>query len=174
MALNNIDLKQVEEFLDEIKKDPGEAFFMAKMEGIWCFDEDGPQFTAEAKTRDGPVTLSLSHPNFSGPGRYPSPMSFGLFWLAGCASSTFMQSAATKGIPITSLRTRIEADLNYRPQFSLSDEPLISEYRLFMEVSSPTPEEKVRELLDDVMRGCMGMYTVRNAIRLVPDLRIKK
>jgi uncharacterized OsmC-like protein len=174
MGLNNIDTKQVEEFRQEILKDPAEARFTAKMEGTWCFDDGGPQFTGEAKTMSGPVALSLSHPNFSGPGKYPSPMSFGLFWLAGCASSTFMQIAAMKNIPIRKLRTRIEADLNYRPQFGLSDEPLISEYRIYLDAVSDAPELQVRELLDDMVNGCMGMYTVTHAIKLKPELNVLK
>lgn len=166
MSLNNIDIAQVKDYENEIKADPNEARFTTKMEGDWLFEEGGPQFTANAKTIAGPVTMSLSHPNFSGPGVAPSPMSFGLFWIAGCASATFMTSAEKKGIKIDAMHTTIEADLDYHAQFNLGNQPLISEYRINFEVATSASDAEVEELKADAIAGCMAMFTVRNAIPL--------
>ena len=95
--LNNIDLAQVKQYEAEIKADDNEALFTTKMTGTWQFDENGPQFTADAKTDAGPVTFALTHPNFEKLGNYPSPMAYGLFWICGCASATFMTAAAKRG-----------------------------------------------------------------------------
>ena len=62
--LNNIDLAQVKQYEAEIKADDNEALFTTKMTGTWQFDENGPQFTADAKTDAGPVRFALTHPNF--------------------------------------------------------------------------------------------------------------
>lgn len=166
MTLNNIDLKQVDEYEAEILKNKEEARFTTKMEGTWCYDESGPQFTGDTKTNKGPVSFSLSHPNFSGPGPCPSPMSYGLFWIAGCASATFMTAAEKKEIVIKSLKTKIEADLNYLKQFNLAEEPLISEYRIFFDVETDASDAEVEELKKAALDGCMAMYTVKNAIPL--------
>ncbi len=166
MTINNIDLAQIDAYEAEIRKNPKEAEFTTRLEGRWCYEEGGPQFTAEAKTNDGNVTFSLSHPNFAGPGPCPSPMSYGLFWMAGCASSTFMSAAEKRGIQISALRTEIEADLNYTNQFNLGDQPLISAYRVGFHVKSEASDQEIEDLRVAALNGCMAMFTIRNAIPL--------
>ena len=166
MTLNNIDLAQIDAFETEIRAHPEEARFTTKIEGTWLYEEGGPQFSADTKTKNGMVTFSLSHPNFSGPGPSPSPMAYGLFWIAGCASATFMSAAEKKNVRISMLKTKIEADLNYMKQFDLTDEPLVSAYRLFFEVVSDASDEVIEGLRLDALNGCMAMYTIQNPIPL--------
>lgn len=172
LTLNNIDLAQIDAYEAEIKKNPQEAKFTTKSEGTWCYEEGGPQFTANVKTKGGMISLSLSHPNFSGPGPHPSPMAYGLFWIAGCASATFMSAAEKKKIKISSLKTTIEADLNYLKQFKLGEQPLVSAYRIQFTIESDAPEKEIEELRLDALNGCMAMYTVQNPVPL--DLTVKK
>lgn len=166
MPLNNIDLAQVKKYEAEIIANDNEALFTTKMTGTWQFDEKGPQFTAEAKTTGHPVKLSLSHPNFDGPGVSPSPMAFGLFWIAGCASSTFMTSAAKRGIVIDSLVTDVEADLDYHAQFNLGDQPLVGAYRVKFNVKSSASEEEIDGLRIAALNGCMALYSIKTAVPL--------
>jgi uncharacterized OsmC-like protein len=174
MPLNNIDLPQVIEYREEMRKDPKEARFTAKVQGEWLFDGDGPQFRATVPVKDGTYTMEASHPNFSGPGRFPGPMAFGLFWFAACFTSTFMTEASMQQVKIEAVKTRVEADLNYLAQFGLGDDPLVEEYRIFLEVKSAAPERKIRDLQDRALKGCMGMYTITHAVRLKPELVILK
>ncbi len=37
-------------------------------------------------------------------------MAYGLFWMVGCVSSTFMTAAEKKKIAVKSLKAKIEAD----------------------------------------------------------------
>ena len=172
MPLNNIDLEQVTEYREEMKNDPEEARFTAKIQGEWLFDEDGPQFRATVPVLGGTYTMESSHPNFSGPRKFPGPMAFGLFWFAACFTSTFMTEAAQQQVRIDQVKTRVEADLNYLAQFDLGNDPLVEEYRIFLEVKTSAPEKKVQELRDHALKGCMGMYTITHAVRLKPELKI--
>jgi uncharacterized OsmC-like protein len=171
MPLNNIDLAQVIEYREEMRKDPTEAKFTAKIQGEWIFDGDGPQFRASVPVKDGTYIMEASHPNFSGPRKFPGPMAFGLFWFAACFTSTFMTDAALQQVQIDQVKTRVEADLNYLAQFDLGDAPLVEEYRIFLEVKSGAPEKKIREIKDRALKGCMGMYTITHAIRLKAEVR---
>ena len=171
MPLNNIDLQQVIEYRKDMIRDPEEAKFTAKIQGEWLFDEDGPQFRAAVPVLGGTYTMEASHPNFSGPGKYPGPMAFGLFWFAACVTSTLMTEAAQQGVKIDQMRTRVEADLNYLAQFDLGDDPLVGEYRVFFEVKSDAPVEKLEELKGFARKGCMGMYTIQHAIPLKMEVR---
>jgi len=171
MPLNNIDLPQVIEFRDEMKRDPKEARFTAKIQGEWLFDEDGPQFRATVPVRGGTYTMEASHPNFSGPRKYPGPMAFGLFWFAACFTSTFMTDAALQGVKIDAAKARVEADLDYLAQFDLATNPLVGEFRVFLEVKSAAPEKKIQDLRDHALKACIGMYTITHAIRLKAEVR---
>ena len=174
MHLNNIDTKQVKDYKEAIKKDHKEAKFTAKIEGDWLFENGGPQFRSTVKVKDGTYTMEASHPNFAGPGSRPGPMAFGLFWFAACYSSTFMTEAAMRNIRLTSMKTKVEADLDYTAQFDLGNDPLITEYRVFMDVKGEATDAQVQDLKEYALKRCMGMFTIKHAIKLKAEVRLQK
>jgi uncharacterized OsmC-like protein len=172
MALNNIDTKQVKDYREEIKKAPGEAKFTAKIEGDWLFEEGGPQFRSTVKVKDGSYTMEASHPNFAGPAVRPGPMAFGLFWFAACYTSTYVTEAAMRNIRLTSIKTRVEADLDYTAQFDLGDKNLVNGYRVFLDVKGDATEAQVQDLKEYALTHCMGIFTIRHAITLKAEARL--
>ena len=174
MTLNNIDTAQVTAYKKEIQAKPAEAKFTARIEGDWLFEAGGPQFRSTVKVKDGTYTMESSHPNFAGPGIRPGPMAFGLFWFAACYSSTFVTEAAMRKLRLTAVKTKVEADLDYTSQFDLDDRPLISEYRVIMDVSGDATEEQVCDLKEYALGKCMGMFTIKHAITLKAEVRLRK
>ncbi|HOX35527.1 MAG TPA: OsmC family protein [Methanoregulaceae archaeon] len=172
--LNNIDTTQVVQYKKEIQADPKEAKFTAKIEGDWLFGEGGPQFRSTVKVKDGTYTLEASHPNFAGPACRPGPMAFGLFWFAACYTSTFVTEAAMRNLNLTAVKTRVEADLDYTAQFDLGNNPLITGYRVFMDVRGDVIDAQVQDLKEYALKRCMGMFTIRNAIALNAEVRLLK
>ena len=171
MSINNIETAQVKQYKKEIQDDPKEAKFTAKIEGDWLFDEGGPQFRSTVKVKDGTYTMEASHPNFAGSACRPGPMAFGLFWFAACYSSTFVTEAAMRNLKLTSVKTRVEADLDYTAQFDLGNNPLITEYRVFMDVKGDITNAQVQDLKEYALGKCMGMFTIRNEITLKAEVR---
>jgi len=171
MGINNIDTAQVIQYKKEIQADPKEAKFTAKIEGDWLFEAGGPQFRSTVKVKDGTYTMEASHPNFAGPACRPGPMAFGLFWFAACYSSTFVTEAAMRNLKLTSVKTRVEADLDYTAQFDLGNNPLITEYRVFMDVKGDLTNAQVQDLKEYALGKCMGMFTIQHAIRLKAEVR---
>jgi uncharacterized OsmC-like protein len=174
MALNNIDTSQIKTYKKEIQANPKEAKFTARIEGDWLFEAGGPQFRSTVKVRDGTYTMESSHPNFAGPGMRPGPMAFGLFWFAACYSSTFVTEAAMRNLLLTSVKTKVEADLDYTAQFDLGESPLITEYRVIMEVNGEVTDAQVQDLREYALKRCMGMFTIQHAIALKADVRLQK
>ncbi len=174
MGLNNIDTKQVVDYKKEIQANPAEAKFTAKIEGDWLFEEGDPQFRSTVKVKDGTYTMEASHPNFAGPAGRPGPMAFGLFWFAACYSSTFVTEASMRNLKLTAVKTRVEADLDYTAQFDLGNDPLISEYRVVMDVKGDATDAQVQDLKEYALKRCMGMFTIRNAISLKAEVRLQK
>jgi uncharacterized OsmC-like protein len=118
--------------------------------------------------------METSHPNFAGPGIRPGPMAFGLFWFAACYSSTFVTEAAMRNIRLTSVKTKVDADLDYTAQFDLGESPLISEYRVIMEVKGDANDAQVQDLKEYALKRCMGMFTIRHAIALKAEVSRNK
>jgi uncharacterized OsmC-like protein len=174
MGPNNIDTKQVIDYKKEIQANPGEAKFTAKIEGDWLFEEGGPQFRSTVKVKDGTYTMEASHPNFAGPASRPGPMAFGLFWFAACYSSTLVTEASMRNLKLSSVRTRVEADLDYTAQFDLGNNPLITEYRVFLDVAGDVTDAQVQDLKEYALKRCMGMFTIQHAIRLKAEVRLQK
>jgi uncharacterized OsmC-like protein len=172
MSMNNIDTAQVKDFKKVIQTDPKQAKFTARIEGDWLFEEGGPQFRSTVKVKDGTYTMESSHPNFSGPGIRPGPMAFGLFWFAACYSSTYVTEAAMRNIRLKSLKTKVEADLDYTTQFDLGNNPLVNEYRIIIEVSGDATDAQLNDLKEYALKRCMGMFTITHAIQLKPELKI--
>ena len=169
--LNNIDSLQVRDYAEVIRKNPKEAAFTARIEGDWLFEEGGPQFRSTVKVKDGTYTMEASHPNFAGPGIRPGPMAFGLFWFAACFSSTFVTEASLRNLALTAVKTRVEADLDYTAQFDLGKSPLVNEFRVFMDVKGTITDKQVQDLKEYALGHCIGMFTIRHAIRLNAEVR---
>nr|WP_319377541.1 OsmC family protein [uncultured Methanoregula sp.] len=174
MSINNIDTAQVKQYKKEIQADPKEAKFTAKIEGDWLFEAGGPQFRSTVKVKDGTYTMESSHPNFAGPASRPGPMAFGLFWFAACYSSTFVTEAAMRNLVLTSVKTRVEADLDYTAQFDLGSNPLITGYRVFMDVKGSVTDAQIQDLKEYALKRCMGMFTIQHAIPLKAEVRLQK
>jgi len=174
MSLNNIDTVQVKEYRKEIQKDPSQAKFTARIEGDWLFEDGGPQFRSTVKVKDGTYTMEASHPNFAGPGSRPGPMAFGLFWFAACYSSTFVTEAAMRNIRLASVKTKVEADLDYTAQFDLGNSPLVREYRVIMDVKGEATDAQIQDLKEYALGHCMGMFTIQHAIALKAEVRLQK
>lgn len=174
MSINNIDTAQITQYKKEIQADPKEAKFTAKIEGDWLFESGGPQFRSTVKVKDGSYTMEASHPNFTGPGPRPGPMAFGLFWFAACYSSTFVTEAAMRKITLTAVKTRVEADLDYTAQFDLGNAPLITGYRIFMDVKGEATDAQIQDLKEYALKRCMGMFTIQNALPLKAEVRLQK
>jgi len=171
MGINNIDTVQVIQYKKEIQSDPKEAKFTAKIEGDWLFEADGPQFRSSVKVKDGVYTMEASHPNFAGPAARPGPMAFGLFWFAACFSSTFVTEASLRNLTLTAVKTRVEADLDYTAQFDLGKNPLVNEFRVFMDVKGDVTEKQVQDLKEYALGHCIGMFTIRHPIALKAEVR---
>ena len=77
-----------------------------------------------------------------------------------------------RNIRLTSVKTKVEADLDYTGQFDPGDNPLINEYRVVMEVSGDVTDAQVQDLKEYALGRCMGMFTIPHAIPLKAEARL--
>ena len=98
-------------------------------------------------------------------------MAFGLFWFAACFSSTLVTEASLRNIKFTSVKTRVEADLDYTAQFDLGKQPLVNAFRVYMDVNGDVTEAQLKDLKEYALTHCMGMFTIQHVIALNAEVR---
>ena len=143
--INNVDVKKVEEFAEQIKSDSSKARKTQVIEGEWLVKEGKTQFQGNVKFEGGETTFEVDNPTFmGGGGNLPGPMHYCFFGLASCYTGTFATMAAMLGIELKAVTTRVEADVNFSRVFGITDEPVMEEVRVVLNVVSDAPEEKIR------------------------------
>ena len=171
--VNNVDEEKIKVFRDNIAKDPSKAKKTQVIEGQWILSDGGPQFKSHIKFEGGEVTLETDNPTFmGGSGSLPGPMHYCFFGLISCYTGVFVAAATELGVQLDSLTARVEADLNFSRVFGVSDDAIMEEIRVILEVQSPSDKVKIQEAENLALERCPVVYTLRNQIKLVPSLRI--
>lgn len=171
--INNVDLDGIAAFSEQIQQDPSKARRTQVIEGEWVLGGGGPQFTSTVTYEGGKATLETDNPTFmGGHGTLPGPMHYCFFGLASCYTGVFAATASAMGIELKSLKTRVEADINFSRVFGLGDEPIMEEVRVTLEVETDAPEEQVREAETLALERCPVVFTLRNVVKLTPKLDI--
>jgi uncharacterized OsmC-like protein len=171
--INNVDVEKIRSFMEQVNADPSRARKTQVIEGEWVLRDGGPQFRSHVTFESGDATLETDNPTFmGGGGALPGPMHYCFYGLAACYTGVFAAAATELGVRLDSLTARVEADLNFAPVFGVSDEPIMEEVRVILNVVSSSGEAAVREAERLALERCPVVYTLRHQIRLVPSLHI--
>jgi uncharacterized OsmC-like protein len=173
--LNNVDVDGIERFADGIRRDPSGARRTQVIEGEWLLEEGGAQFRSTVRYEGGETVFLSDNPTFmGGGGSLPGPMHYCFYGLASCYTGIFASAASLLGIRLSRLSARVEADVDFSRVFGTGDDPIMEEVRVKLAVESDAPEEKIREAEEMALRRCPVVYTLRNPVRLMPSLEIRR
>jgi uncharacterized OsmC-like protein len=173
--LNNVDTQKVQQFEEQIKKDPSSARKTQVIEGEWDLGDGDLQFRSRIQFEGGETVFKVDNPTFmGGAGKQPGPMHYCFYGLASCYTGTFATMAAMLGIKLKRLTTRVEADVNFSRVFGVSDDPTMEEVRVILHVESDAPEEKIKEAEELALQRCPVVFTLKNPVKLSPKLEISK
>jgi len=165
----------MDHFAKLMESDPSKARKTQIIEGEWLFEDNGPQFISKIKFEGGETVFEVDNPTFmGGSGSLPGPMHYCFFGLASCYTGVFASVAASLGIVLNSLKTRVEADINFSKVFGLGEEPIMEEVRVTLIAESDASEEDILEAERLALERCPVVYTMRNIIKLTPKLEIKR
>lgn len=171
--VNNVNIDKAKEFGEQLKSDPSKARRTQVVEGEWILEEGGAQFKSTVNFEGGQATFEVDNPTFmGGGGSLPGPMHYCFSGLASCYVGTFATMASMLGIELKKLAVRVEADINFSRVFGVSDQPIMEEVRVILNVDSDAPEEKIKEAEDLALQRCPVVFTLRNPVRLVSSLEI--
>jgi len=173
--LNNVNLKKVMDFGEQINSDPSKARKTQVIEGNWLFEPGGPQFEATINFEGGKTVFQVDNPTFmGGGGNLPGPMHYCFFGLASCYTGTFATMAAMLGLRLKKLSTRVEADINFSRVFGVGEQPIMEEVRVTLLVESDEEEGKIKEAEKLAIERCPVVFTLKNPVKLIPAIEITR
>ncbi len=127
-SLNGVDVKRLMETIDEISKNPDLAKFNFRAANRWLgadhnqstikdFYGAGKEDTSRAK----PYTFDAGEPDvLLGNDSGANPVEFLLHALAACMTTTLVYHAASRGIEIESVESKVEGDIDIQGFLGLS------------------------------------------------------
>jgi Predicted redox protein, regulator of disulfide bond formation len=168
MIVNNVNLSNVNEFVEQGKKDKDLLKKVIKLEGEWILDPSkGYQFRTELAYEKGKQVIEIDSPTWlGGNGNRLGPMAYCIAGMTSCFIATFASIAASKGIRLKRLTVSSNCTINFAKTFDVADEP-INEAVNF-EVNAEA-ENASREELEEILRlaedRCPAIYSMKNAIK---------
>lgn len=165
MKINNVNIQAAGEFVEQAKADPSLAKKSKRVEGRWCFEEGGPQFSATMAHKTGETTVRADFaPFMGGGGLAPDPIQYCLYGLAACYAGTFVGLAAAQGVVLRSLSVVAENRVDLSRSLGLSDAPVVERVMLSLEVDTDAEAEQLAELERLAKERCPGVFCLANPI----------
>jgi uncharacterized OsmC-like protein len=168
MIVNNVNLSNINGFVEQGKKNRDLLKKVIKLEGEWILDPSkGYQFRTELAYEKGKQVIEIDSPTWlGGNGSRLGPMAYCIAGITSCFIATFASIAASKGIRLKRLTVSSNCTINFAKTFDVADEP-INEAVNF-EVNAEA-ENASRQELEEVLRlaedRCPAMYSMKNVIK---------
>ncbi len=173
-TLNNVNVSTLEQVAREAKTDKSKVKRVQKIEGEWLLKAGGPQFRAEISFEGGKAVLEADQPkSLGGGGTTLGPLHYCFFGLTACYTATFASVASQMGIKLTKLTARLEGDLNFSRVFGLSQEPVMEEIRIALEVEADAPRQKLEEIEKLAYERCPAVYALTQPVKLKTSLEVR-
>lgn len=171
--LNGINVTQLTETIDAIRKNPEIAKFKFRATNQWV---EGTHNRATVKdffgalkedTSRKPIVFEIDEPPvLLGNNVGPNPVEYVLVGLSGCLTTSLIAHAAARGIEIKGLSTRLEGDLDLRGFLGISDDVKVGyeRIRVYFRIDADIPEAKKQELIDMAAKYSPVYNTVANPV----------
>jgi len=172
MAINNVNLEQLNQTVEEAKVDPAKAKRVTRVEGRWNMEGGRPQFSGVLKYESGQVTVDADQPTaLGGGGHLPGPLHYCMYGLAACYAATFASMAAMIDVPLRKLEVAAEGHFNFSRVFGLSDAPALEQVRITLTVDADADQAKLDELEQLARQRCPAVYVLSHQVPLIAEVK---
>jgi uncharacterized OsmC-like protein len=172
--INNVYVDRLEQVIKEAETDKSKAKRTQKINGEWLLEEGGPQFGAEVRFEGGKIVMEADQPqSLGGGGTRPGPLHYCFFGLVACYTATFAAMASMMGINLRKLSARLEGNLNFSRVYGLSQEPVMEEIHIALEVESDASREELEELEKLAHERCPAVFALTERVKLNTSLEVK-
>jgi uncharacterized OsmC-like protein len=154
--VNDINLDQLFSMIDLLKEKPELAKFKFRATNKWL---GGTHSRATVKdfygpgkedTSRAPVSFDLDEPEvLLGTNQGTNPVEYLLVALSGCITTALVAYASAKKIPLRSVESRFEGDIDLRGFLGISDEVPVGyqEIRVYFKIDADISDEQKEELV---------------------------
>jgi uncharacterized OsmC-like protein len=167
--LNGVDTPTLFATLDAVKGSPQLAKFQFRATNEWVSGTNNRSTIrgfygagAEDTSRTEDFTYDADHPAvLVGTGKGPTPVEFLLHAIAACLTAGIANVAAARGVPLRSVSSTVEGDIDLLGILGLSNEVRngYQEIRVSFQISGDAPDEVLRGLVEQ-SRSRSAVYDV--------------
>ena len=171
--MKNVNMEEINKFVDEAKINKQVLKTSMSVVVEWNMDESKPQVFSKVEFAKGSMNLESDQaPFMGGIGRAPNPIQYCLFGMASCFAATFASIAAEKGLEVDSFSVTAENDVNLSQALGLSNEPIVEQVRLLVDIKSKADRKIIEEVQNFALKRCPGIYCLMNPIPLETILKV--
>lgn len=170
--MKNVNMEEINKFVDEAKINKQVLKKSMSVVVEWNMDESKPQVFSKVEFAKGSMNLESDQaPFMGGIGRAPNPIQYCLFGMASCFAATFASIAAEKGLEVDFFNVTAENNVNLSQTLGLSNEPIVEQVRLTVEIKSKADRKIIEEVQNLALKRCPGIYCLRKSIPLETVLK---
>ena len=171
--LNGVNTPALFATIDVVKETPALGMFQFRASSEWQGGTHTCTTIADFSGAGGEhmhkdaYTVDADHPAvLCGEDRAPAPVEFVLHALASCITAGIANIAAARGIPLYSVKSSLEGDINLRGILGLSKDVRngFSGVRARFDVKGHAPEAKLRELVQQACARSAVLDILTNGI----------
>lgn len=151
----------LEQMIAKVRADPSAAKMTFTADTAWKHD-----LLCEGRVRDHPPMLVDEPAGLGGSDAAMNPVELLLVALGTCQEITYAAFAAVGGIPLDSVKVRVNGELDIRGLLAVGENvpPGYSSITFDTEIESPAGEERISELIALVAAHCPVLDTLTRAI----------
>lgn len=173
-VINGVPVDELKSTIDQMASNPDQARFRFVARNRWV---DGMHSQAVVKefyeadqvdeSRQEPMVFEEDEPPvLLGENLGANPVEYVLVGLSGCLTSALVAQAAARGIPLRSVESRLEGDLDIRGFLGISDQVRngYQNIRVNFKIDSDAPREQLEKLVEAAQQRSPVFDVVTNRV----------
>ncbi|KAJ5074608.1 hydroperoxide reductase [Anaeramoeba ignava] len=175
--INNINMDQVLESRDYLKRNPNESIVPCIIEGEWiCDKNEGPQFSALITYGNGKTHKFFTDSRIllGGESSYPFPVQYFLAGISCCLLTHYAYASSLRGFQLEHLSIESQLDENINAEFGLNQNEVIPHLSFHFDVGTDQTVDVAREITEDCILRCPIMCLMLNKINVDTELLVNQ
>ncbi len=158
-VVNNINMELHESTIHKAKENNNSIPSEKIIDGVFNLS-GSPQFSAKVGSQYTKFELGCDEPSvLGGPGVHPTPLTYLLFGVMACFSSSLAAQCAEEGLELKDLKVRGKLLYDLGPAVIESDAPIIKGMKLEV-ISTSNLDRQIKE----AWKKCPAVYAIQNPI----------
>ncbi len=157
------------EFTHSIMQDPTASRTTEVIESEWQISDGGMQDQSKLVFDNGTTGAALTPSDgVEGDVTFADPMHYYYYGIASGYTGVFAALAASLGVKLKCMTTRVEADMSHSHAVNVTHEPVLECVRMVLRIVSDSTIAKLREVEALALKQCPSGLLCRHQVKLMP------